>query len=116
MPLFWLMHHSEPLAIIAGQMGLVVTIGAVLAVQPALMVEATPPGVRCTTIGLGYNISLGMLGGLSPLAATWLVNRTGTDLSPAFMIMAAAVVSFVTVWTFRQPPAAAHLLHRSSSA
>ena len=29
-----------------------------------------------------------MLGGLSPLAATWLVHRTGIDLSPAFIVMA----------------------------
>ena len=53
------------------------------------MVEAAPPAVRCTAIALGYNVTLGVVGGVSPLAATWLVHRTDNDLSPAFMIMAA---------------------------
>jgi MHS family proline/betaine transporter-like MFS transporter len=103
-PLFWLMHHAQPLPILVGQLGFVVTIGTVLAVQPALMVEATPADVRCTTVALGYNISLGVLGGLSPLAASWLVERTGLDLSPAYMIMAFAVISFATVLSFREKP------------
>lgn len=101
-PLFWLMHHPQPLAVIVGQMGLVACVGAVLAVQPAIMVEAAPPALRCTTIALGYNISVGLLGGFTPLAATWLVDRTGMDLSPAFMMMAAAVISFAAVVTFRR--------------
>ena len=40
------------------------------------------------------------------MAATWLVARTGDDLSPAYMLIAAAVVSTVAVLfmreTFRQ--------------
>jgi hypothetical protein len=41
------------------------------------------------------------MGGLSPLAATWLVHRTTMDLSLALMIMAAAAISFVTLLTFK---------------
>jgi MHS family proline/betaine transporter-like MFS transporter len=36
------------------------------------------------------------------LVATWLVNRTTDDLSPAYMIMAAAVVSFLSILTFSE--------------
>ena len=43
------------------------------------MVETAPPPVRCTAVALGYNISLGIIGGLTPLVATWLVNRTGEE-------------------------------------
>jgi MHS family proline/betaine transporter-like MFS transporter len=42
------------------------------------------------------------VGGLSPLAATWLIERTGNDYSPAFMIMAAAAVSFLALLRFRE--------------
>jgi len=66
------------------------------------MVEATPVAVRCTAIALGYNVTLGVVGGLSPLAATWLVNRTGNDYAPAFMIMIAAVLSFFAVLKFKE--------------
>jgi MHS family proline/betaine transporter-like MFS transporter len=53
--------------------------------------------VRCTAVGLGYNITLGVVGGLTPLVATWLVQRTGNELAPAFLIMAAAVVTLFAI-------------------
>ena len=39
---------------------------------------------------------------LTPLAATWLVERTGNDIAPAFLIMAAAAVTFMTLLGFRE--------------
>jgi MHS family proline/betaine transporter-like MFS transporter len=39
-------------------------------------------------VALGYNLCLGLFGGLSPLVATWLVQRTGNEIAPAFLIMA----------------------------
>lgn len=101
-PLFWLMHHDALWQVVLGQFGFVVIVGAFLGTQPTIMVEATPPGVRCTAIALGYNVTLGIIGGLSPLVATWLVHRTGDDLSPAYLLMAAAAVSFLTLMAFRE--------------
>ena len=101
-PLFWLMHSASPAVVLLGQLGFVLCIGAFLGCQPALMVETVPAEVRCTAIALGYNVTLGVVGGLSPLAATWLVERTGNDYSPAFMIMAAAAVSFAALLSFSE--------------
>ena len=102
LPLFWLMHHDNAWLVLLGQFGFAVAIGAFLGTQPTVMVEATPPEVRCTAVALGYNITLGVIGGLSPLAATWLVQRTGDSLSPAWLLMAAAAISFVSVLLFRE--------------
>ena len=96
-PLFWLMHHESTLLIMAAQFGFVLAIGMFGAVLPVIMVELTPPSVRCTAIALGYNVPLGIIGGLTPLAATWLVHRTGNDLSPAYMLMAASAVARITL-------------------
>ena len=101
-PLFWLMHHPDPTLVLVGQLGFVLAVGTFIGVQPATMVEAVPLHVRCTAIALGYNVTLGVVGGLSPLVATWLVARTGNDYSPAFMIMAAAAVSFFAVLSFKE--------------
>lgn len=101
-PLFWLMHQDQPLLIQIGQLGFVLSVGMFLGTQPTLMVEEVPAAIRCTAIALGYNVTLGIVGGLSPLIATWLVERTGDDLTPAFMIMAAAVISFLSALTFRE--------------
>ena len=101
-PFLWLMHHPASALIVLGQLGFALALAPALAAQPALLVESTPPGVRCTVIALGFNVSAGILGGLAPLAATWLVHRTGVDLSPAFIVMAVAAISFVAVLTFRE--------------
>ena len=57
--------------------------------------------MRCTAVALGYNLCYGLCGGLSPLAATWLVERTGDEIVPAFLVMASAAVTFVTLFFFR---------------
>jgi MHS family proline/betaine transporter-like MFS transporter len=101
-PLFWLLHDPSPWSAQLGQLGLVVIIGLYCGTQPTIMVEATPLPVRCTAVSLGYNMCLGIIGGLTPLAATWLVERTGNDIAPAFLIMAAATVTFMTLLGFRE--------------
>ena len=101
-PLLWLMHHPSFGAQLTGQLGFAVIAGTFLGIMPALLVEAVPAGVRCTAVALGYNIAFGIVGGVTPLVATWLVSRSHMDLSPAFLLMAAAVVSFFTLLTFRE--------------
>src|SRR5262245_30787311 len=101
-PLFLLLNHPSAVLAQLRQLGLVAVIGLYGGTQPALMVEAAPLPVRCTAVALGYNITFGVVGGLTPLAATWLVDRTGDEIAPAFMIMAAAAVTFLTVLRFRE--------------
>ena len=48
------------------------------------------------------NITFGVIGGFTPLVAAWLVDRTGDEIAPAFLIMAAAAVTFLTVLRFRE--------------
>lgn len=100
LPFFWLMHQPAPAIILLGQLGFVLSVGTFIGAQPAMMVEAVPAEIRCTAIALGYNVTLGIVGGLSPLAATWLVHRTANNYSPAFMIMAAAAISFMAILKF----------------
>jgi len=45
---------------------------------------------------------MGLFGGLSPLVATWLVECTGDEIAPAFLIMATAAVTFLTLFWFRE--------------
>ena len=94
-PLWWLMNQSHALAIFTGQAGF----GALFALAyggiPALMSELLPTRVRCTAIGIGYNLALGLFGGTAPLVATYLVSRTGSEFMPAYYLMAVSLISFV---------------------
>ncbi len=107
LPLFWVMYHPTPALIFVGQTGFGVLIGMYSGAQATAMVELAPSRIRCTAVALGYNVCLGVFGGLSPLVATWLVERTADQLAPAYLIMAAAVVSFVAALgmpeTYRKP-------------
>ena len=102
LPLFWLLHHQSNAMILAGQFGFVLIVGVYAGALPAALVEAAPHRGRCTVVAIGYNIPLGIIGGLTPMAATWLVARTGDDLSPAYMLIAAAVVSTVALLFMRE--------------
>ena len=101
-PLFWLMSQPVPEVVLAGQLGAAVFVGLFSSAMPALFVEAAPAHVRCTAVALGYNLCLGILGGLTPFAATLLVERSGNHLAPAFLIMGAAVIACVAVLTFKE--------------
>ena len=102
LPLFWLLNHPSELFAQLGQLGLVLVSGLYYGGLPGTLVEAAPPTVRCTAVALGYNLCVGLFGGLSPLAATWLVERTGDEVAPAFLIMAAAAVTLVTLFNFQE--------------
>ena len=102
LPLFWLLNHPSDLFAQLGQLGLVLLSGIYYGALPATLVEAAPQTVRCTAVALGYNLCVGLFGGLSPLAATWLVQRSGNEIAPAFLIMAAAAVTFATLFTFQE--------------
>jgi MHS family proline/betaine transporter-like MFS transporter len=101
-PLFWLLNHPSVLLAQFGQLGFVLIIGLYGGTLPAFLVEAAPPAVRCTAVSLGYNICFGVIGGLTPLVAAWLVARTGDEIAPAFVIMIAAAVTFFTILRFRE--------------
>jgi MHS family proline/betaine transporter-like MFS transporter len=107
LPLFWVIYHPSPALILLGQMGFGLLIGLYGGTQATAMVESAPRRIRCTAVALGYNVCLGVIGGLTPLVATWLVARTGDELAPAYLIMVAAAVSCFAAWcmkeTYRTP-------------
>jgi MHS family proline/betaine transporter-like MFS transporter len=102
LPLFWLLNHSSDVLAQAGQLGLVLLMGIYGGTLPVVLVEAAPRSVRCTAVALGYNLCFGLFGGLSPLAATWLVARSGDEMAPAFLIMSSAAVTFATLFWFHE--------------
>jgi MFS transporter, MHS family, proline/betaine transporter len=94
-PLMALMARGTPGAIFAGQAGLALVIGMAGGALPAAMAELTPWRVRCTVLSVGYNVGMALLGGTTPMVATWLLARTGHALAPGVYLAAAAVLSFV---------------------
>jgi MHS family proline/betaine transporter-like MFS transporter len=105
-PFFMLMQAGS---IYWGQAGFVLALSIQFGVQGAMMVEVTPADVRCTALAIGNNIGWSILGGLTPLAATWLTAHTGNALAPGWLVAVAAAITFVTLVVtadpFRKPVA-----------
>jgi MHS family proline/betaine transporter-like MFS transporter len=96
-PLMYGMYHQSALLIQLSQIGFALVVGLFNGAMPALIVESAPAYIRTTVVALGYNLTMGILGGLTPLVASWLIHRTENEMIPAYMIVAVAAVSLVTV-------------------
>ena len=99
-PFFMLMQAGS---IYCGQAGFVLALSIQFGVQGAMMVEVTPANIRCTALAIGNNIGWSLLGGLTPLAATWLTAHTGNALAPAWLIAGAAAVTASTLLVTADP-------------
>ncbi|MGP4044105.1 MFS transporter [Streptomyces sp. 2A115] len=58
--------------------------------------------VRYTGMAIGYNIGTVLAGGTAPYIATFLVQRTGNLLSPAFFVMAVCLIGIGSLLTVRK--------------
>jgi MHS family proline/betaine transporter-like MFS transporter len=97
-PLVDLLDHPHFAVMLSAQLCLAAFIGLYFGQLPALLVELLPGTVRCTAISLSFNFSVGLSGGLTPLVATWLIQRTGDAMVPAMIVMLVAAVTLLAVW------------------
>jgi MHS family proline/betaine transporter-like MFS transporter len=101
-PLFHGMYQQSMVMIQLSQLCFAIIAGTYLGVMPAFMVELPSPQVRSTTIALGYNLTAGVIGGFTPFAAAWLIHRTRDDISPAYILMAAAAISLAAILSMKE--------------
>ena len=100
LPLFWMLHHPEPLVALLGQVVFAALNAAYWGPSTATMVELVLGRTRCTVLSVGYNLVLAILGGATPMAAIYAIRETGNDLSPAALVMTTAAISFLVVLNF----------------
>jgi len=63
-------------------------------VWPSVLAGLFPTQVRFTGLALSYNMSVTLLSGFAPLAATILIEQTRMDAAPALYIALCAALSF----------------------
>ncbi|MFE6157637.1 glycine betaine/L-proline transporter ProP [Streptomyces sp. NPDC056486] len=68
--------------------------GTAAATLPALF----PTRLRYGALSIAYNISVSLFGGTTPLLASFLVDKTGNTLVPAFYLMVAGVIGLVSTF------------------
>jgi MHS family proline/betaine transporter-like MFS transporter len=53
-----------------------------------------------------YALAVAIFGGFAPFIATWLIQATGSPVSPTFLyLLPAAVVSLLVIWKMKETSA-----------
>jgi MFS transporter, MHS family, proline/betaine transporter len=68
-----------------------------LATISAMFPAMFPAHVRYAGMAIAYNVSTSLFGGTAPAANEWLIQQTGSNLVPAFYMMASCVVGLVAL-------------------
>jgi MHS family proline/betaine transporter-like MFS transporter len=97
-PLFVLvLGHATFLAAVAVQVVFALAIASFSGPGPAAISEIFPTRVRSTWMSTGYSLAVAIFGGFAPFLATWLIDRTGTPVSPTYYLIGAAIVSMLVI-------------------
>lgn len=101
-PLFLLLNTGSLPAAITAHAALAAIESVFVSASLAAGAELFATKVRSSGYSVGYNLSVAVFGGTAPYVATWLVARTGNELAPAYYVIAAAVITLLTVMTMRE--------------
>ncbi|MFF3750044.1 MFS transporter [Streptomyces sp. NPDC002018] len=97
LPAFLLISQGGIPAITAGMLMLGLSLVCLLGTMSAALPALFPTDVRYGSLSVGYNLSASLFGGTTPLVITALISVTGSNLTPAYYAMAAALVGIVAV-------------------
>jgi len=65
---------------------------------PAFLSELFPDRIRYTGSAIGYNLTVALFGGLTPLIATWLIKMFESPFAPAVWVIVSGLVSLITIY------------------
>lgn len=97
LPAFTLLGHSGFAAALVVQLVLVAVFAMNDSIFATVFVESFPTDVRFSGFALPFNVGNAVFGGLSPLAASWLIEVTGAPTAPAFLVIALAAVALLAL-------------------
>ncbi|SEE25587.1 MFS transporter, MHS family, proline/betaine transporter [Streptomyces sp. KS_5] len=93
LPAFLLVRQGSLVAVSAAMLMLGLSMVCLLGTMSATLPALFPTRVRYGALSVGYNL----FGGTTPLVITTLISVTGSELMPAYYVMAAAVVGVIAV-------------------
>jgi MFS transporter, MHS family, proline/betaine transporter len=103
-PLLSLMTNGSGLALV---LPIQVLFGILLALYsgpgPAAISELFPTHLRSTWMSSGYALAVAIFGGFAPFIATWLIEATGSAVSPTYLyLLPSAVISLLVIWRLKE--------------
>ncbi|UUN31576.1 glycine betaine/L-proline transporter ProP [Streptomyces sp. FIT100] len=97
-PALLLIRQGSLFAIALGMGALGLLLVCFTAAMPSALPALFPTRVRYGSLSIGFNVSVSLFGGTTPLVVTALIGATGNVMMPAYYMMVAAVVGGAAVW------------------
>ncbi|WP_312278576.1 MFS transporter [Kosakonia cowanii] len=101
-PAMMIMANGDVLSAVLAMVMLGAFIAAFDGACTAAMAELFPTNVRYGGLSIAYNFAVAFFGGITPWFSAWLITSTGDKFSPAFYVMGAALITFITVMRARE--------------
>lgn len=97
-PLFLMMATGSFGLILIAEIIFSILIASFSGAGVAAITEIFPTKVRYSSLSIGYNFATAAFGGTAPFISTYLINQTGSNVSPAIYIILAAIVTTLVLW------------------
>lgn len=97
-PIFIVMQGGASLGtVVMIQLAVGLAIALYCGALPAAIAEIFETRTRATLLSIANGTSVAIFGGFAPFIATWLIDKTGSPISPTYYVIASAVISLVAV-------------------
>ena len=96
-PSLLLIRTGGMLPVFAGLLILGVLLSCFTGVMPSALPALFPTKIRYGALAIGFNISVSLFGGTTPLVTAWLVDSTGNLMMPAYYLMGASLIGIASV-------------------
>lgn len=97
-PIFALFQTASTPYIFLGQALLVAFAGLFIIPLNAFMTQLFPTNARYSGVSFSYNVGIALMGGTMPIISTYLIQRTGNTMMPAFYLMASSLIGLFVTW------------------
>jgi MFS transporter, MHS family, proline/betaine transporter len=101
-PALLLIRMGAVLPVFGGLLILGALLSTFTGVMPSALPALFPTRIRYGALAIGFNVSVSLFGGTTPLVAAWLVQHTGNLMMPAYYLMGASLIGIVSVVALRE--------------
>lgn len=108
-PLYKLMLSDMPYHVFLGQASFALLMGTFMGVIGVVMVELFDKDIRMSGVSVSFNLCFAIFGGTAPMIATWLIHTTHDNLSLAWYLSLASLISLLVTLTLPETYQKEHL-------
>ncbi|MCX5384294.1 MFS transporter [Streptomyces sp. NBC_00083] len=101
-PSFLLIKQGSTVAVFTGLLALGLALVCYMGTMSSALPALFPTEARYGSLSIGFNISVSLFGGTTPLVVQGLIGATGNDLMPAFYTMLAAAIGLVAAFAMKE--------------